>query len=119
MAKGYREQLKGCARKEVQGCGQTAVLKNRVTDCDAAAEFEGLEWLEDGKHPLDWNGPTGRIFPRFGDEDLDTPIVDHLESVARRHRNRIAVTDSGTSLSFAELWDGLSGLAETIAAETK
>src|SRR5207253_5709803 len=32
---------------------------------------------------------------------------------------RIAVTDSDTSLSFAELWDGLSGLAETIAAETK
>ena len=29
------------------------------------------------------------------------------------------MTDSDTSLSYAELWDGLSGLAETIAAETK
>jgi hypothetical protein len=28
----------------------------------AAAEFKSLEWLEDGKHSLDWNGPTGRIF---------------------------------------------------------
>src|SRR5207248_6172872 len=50
--------------------------------------------------------------------DLDRPIIDHFERVARRHPNRIAVTDSDTSLSFAELWDGLSGLAGTIAAET-
>ncbi|PYS26861.1 MAG: hypothetical protein DMG11_18320, partial [Acidobacteria bacterium] len=68
---------------------------------------------------MDWNGPTSRIFSKFRDEDLDRPIIDHFERVARRHRNRIAVTDSDTSLSFGELWDGLSGLAETIAAETK
>ena len=78
-----------------------------------------LHWLEDGQHPLDWNGPTGRIFTRFRDEDLNRPIIDHFERVARRHPNRIAVTDSDTSLSYAELWDGLSGLAETITAETK
>jgi len=84
-----------------------------------SAQSEGLRWLEDSKHPLDWNGPTSRIFTRFCDEDLDRPIVDHFERVARRHRNRIAVTDSDTSLSYAELWEGLSGLAETIAAETR
>src|SRR5580704_8503114 len=85
----------------------------------AAAEFKSLEWLEAGKHPLDWNGPAGRVFNRFRDEDLDRPIIHHLERVARRYRNRIAVTDSDTSLSFGELWDGLSGLAETIATETR
>jgi acyl-CoA synthetase (AMP-forming)/AMP-acid ligase II len=85
----------------------------------AAAEFERLKWLEDGKHPLDWNGPTSRIFTKFRDEEMDRPIIAHFERVARRHRNRIAVTDSDTSLSFSELWDGLSGLAEIIAAETK
>ncbi len=79
----------------------------------------GLKWLEDGKHPLDWNGPTSRIFTRFRDEDLDRPIIDHFERVARRHRNRIAVTDSETFLSYGELWEGISGLAETIAAETE
>ena len=78
-----------------------------------------LRWLEDGKHPLDWNGPTGRVFTRFRDEDLDRPIIDHFERAARRYRNRIAVTDLDTSLSYAELWDGVSGLAETIAADTK
>ena len=96
-----------------------AVPKNLFTERDGAAEFESLEWLEDGKHPLDWNGPTGRVFTRFPDEDLNRPIIDHFERVTRRHRNRIAVTDSDTSLSFAELWNGLSGLAETIAEETK
>jgi amino acid adenylation domain-containing protein len=50
---------------------------------------------------------------------MDRPIVAQIERVARRHRNRIAVTDSDTSLSFSELWDGVSGLAEIIAAETK
>jgi amino acid adenylation domain-containing protein len=85
----------------------------------SSAQSEGLHWLEDGKHPLDWNGPTGRVFTRFPVEDLDRPIIDHFERVARRHRNRIAVTDSDTSLSYAELWDGLSGLAETIAGETR
>ena len=94
------------------------MLKDRFTGCDAAG-FESLEWLEDGKHPLDWNGPVGRIFIRFRDEDLDRPVIDHLERVARRHRTRIAVTDSDISLTFEELWAGLSGLAETIAAETK
>ena len=83
------------------------------------AQSAGLQWLEEGNHPLDWNGPTSRIFNRFRDEDLDRPIIDLFERVARRHRNRIAVTDSDTSLSYAELWDGVSGLAETIAAETK
>jgi amino acid adenylation domain-containing protein len=84
-----------------------------------AAQGAGLQWLEDGNHPLDWNGPTSRIFTRFRDEDLDRPIIDLFERVARRHRNHIAVTDSDTSLTYPELWDGISGLAETIASETK
>src|SRR5271170_5863915 len=85
----------------------------------AAAEFKSLEWLEDGKHPLDWNGPACRIFTRFCDKDLDRPIIHHFERVARQHRDRIAVTNSDTSLSFGELWDGLSGLAEAIETDTQ
>ena len=95
-------------------------MRSRTRDApSAAAEFESLEWLDDSQHPLDWNGPTGRIFSEFRDEDLGRPIIDHFERVAGRQPNRIAVTDSETSLSYAELWSGVSGLAETIAAETK
>ena len=95
------------------------VGRSRTGRALAAAEFESLEWLEDSKHPLDWNGATTRIFSKFQNEDLNRPIIALFERVVRRHRNRIAFTDSDKSLSFAELWDGLSGLAETIAAETK
>src|SRR5438876_11048872 len=84
-----------------------------------SAQSAGLRWLEDGPHPLDWHGPTSRMFTRFRDEDLDRPIIDHLERAARRHPHRVAVTDADTSLSYAELWNGLSGLAETLAAATK
>ena len=94
---------------------------NSVADQSQAAAdgIQSLEWLEDDRRPLDWNGPSDRIFTWFCDEDLDLPIIAHFERRARRHRNRIAVTDSDTSLSFSELWDGVSGLVEIIAAETK
>jgi len=46
---------------------------------------------------------------------LAGPIAaGQTKRVAQQHRNRIAVTDSDTSLSYAELWGGISGLGETI-----
>ena len=109
-------------RKEgkLNSAGGQGESRSGTRHADAtAAEFESLKWLEDGKYPLDWNGPTDRIFSRFRDKDMDRPIIAHFERVVRRQRNRVAVTDSDSSLSFSELWDGLSGLAERIAAETK
>jgi acyl-coenzyme A synthetase/AMP-(fatty) acid ligase/thioesterase domain-containing protein/acyl carrier protein len=83
------------------------------------AEPETLRRLADGRFPLDWNGPTGRPFIRFRDEDLDRPIIDLLEAVVRRQPSRIAVADGATTLTYAELWDALTRLAATIAARTK
>jgi amino acid adenylation domain-containing protein len=88
-------------------------------DIAAASEFENLEWLEDGRRALDSNGPSRRIFIRFRDEDLDRSIIHHLERVVRRQPARMAVADTDTSLTYAALWDGLSGLAEGIAARTR
>ena len=85
----------------------------------AVAELDRLDWLQDGRHPLDWNGPADRIFSVFSDQERNRPIIDRLERIVRRHGNRIAVTDSDTSLSFEQLWEGLSGLAEAIAADTR
>jgi len=76
-------------------------------------------WLEDDERPLDWNGPIDRLFTRFRDQALHRPIIEHFERAARRHRDRIAIRDADTALTFGELWDGLSGLAETLAADTK
>jgi amino acid adenylation domain-containing protein len=77
-----------------------------------------LAWLEDDQRPLDWNGPIDRRFAPF-DQVLDRPIIDHLESVTRRHRDRTAIRDASNALTFGELWDGLSGLAEVLAAQTR
>ena len=77
------------------------------------------EWLNDDRRPLDWNGPVDRLFTRFPDSGLDRPIIDHLEHAARLHRDRIAIRNTETALTFGELWDGLNGLAETLAADSK
>lgn len=76
-------------------------------------------WLDDDRRPLDWNGPLDRLFTRFPDAGLDRPIIDHFEYAARQHRDRIAIQCTGTALTFGELWEGLSGLAETLAADSK
>src|SRR5947207_1637831 len=76
----------------------------------------GFAWLEDDRRPLDWNGPADRLFTRFRDQDLQRPIVEHFERVVRRQRSRIAIRDADSTLTFGELWDGVSGLAQTLAA---
>ena len=81
--------------------------------------FPTFVWLADDPRPLDWNGPVDRPFTRVRDQDLQRPIIEHFERIARRQRGRIAVRDANTALTFGELWDAVSGLAETLAAETK
>lgn len=83
------------------------------------AQAERLRWLADSRFPLDQNGPVDRPFASFRDEDLDTPIVRQLEVVVRRQPDRVALLDGTTTLTYAELWSGLSGLAEAIAERTK
>ena len=78
-----------------------------------------LAWLEDDRRPLDWNGPANRLFTRFRDQDLQRPIIELFDRVARRQRGAIAIREADAALSFGELWDGVSGLAETVAAETQ
>ncbi len=76
-------------------------------------------WLADDPRPLDWNGPTDRSFTPFRADALEQPIIDHFERVAQQHRERVAIRDAGATLTFAELWNGVSGLAETLAARTQ
>jgi amino acid adenylation domain-containing protein len=76
-------------------------------------------WLDDDRRPLDWNGPLDRLFIRFPDSALDRPIIDHFEHAARLHRDRIAIRNTEIALTFGELWDGVCGLAETLAADSK
>src|SRR5262245_27898234 len=81
--------------------------------------FGPFAWLEDDRRPLDWNGPTTRLFTPFRNQALQRPIIAHFERVALRQRSRVAIRGADTALTFGELWDGVSGLAERLAAETE
>src|SRR5262245_17165992 len=81
--------------------------------------FPTFAWLDDDRRPLDWNGPANRIFTRFRDRALQRPIVEHLERVACRQPGAVAVRHGDTPVTFGELWEGVTGLAETLADETQ
>ena len=88
-------------------------------DLAVTSDVESLAWLEDDVRSIAWNGPSSRVFTPFGDCDLNASIICHLERVVRRQPTRTALADGDMSLTFAELWDGLSGLAEIIEARTE
>jgi amino acid adenylation domain-containing protein len=75
--------------------------------------------LKDEARPLDWNGPRRRSFDRFRETGLNRPIIEHFEQSARRHGERVAIRDADRVLTYAELWSGASGLAETLTAATR
>jgi amino acid adenylation domain-containing protein len=81
--------------------------------------FPAFAWLEDDRRPLDWNGPATRPFTPFRDQDLERPILEHVERVARQQPSRAAIRDADKVLTFGELWDAVSGLAETVAADSR
>lgn len=78
-----------------------------------------LAWLENDRRPLDWNGPATRLFTRFRDEDLQRPIIEQFEHIVRQQPGHIAIRDGNASLTFGELWDAASGLAQTVAVDTQ
>jgi amino acid adenylation domain-containing protein len=86
---------------------------------DAPDTLSACVWLADDRRPLDWNGPATRPFTRVRTQDLERPIIEQFERVARQEPSRVAVRAGDTALTFGELWDGVSGLAETLAADTK
>jgi amino acid adenylation domain-containing protein len=94
--------------------------------------FSAVRWLDNDPRPLDWNGPATRPFTPFSGENLQRPIIELFERVVCQERpstgsgrpelaegrSRIAVRDANTALTFGELWEAVSGLAETLAADT-
>ena len=46
-------------RRYARGSSARSAGRTEASGAGAAsAEFKGLEWLEDSKHPLDWNRPS-------------------------------------------------------------
>lgn len=80
--------------------------------------MERPAWLTQDGRALDWNGPADRPFTPFQAADLDVPIVEHFERIARLNPYRIAVRGPGPPVTYAQLWDGFTGLAESIERRT-
>ena len=76
-----------------------------------AVESGRLRWLAEDGRPIDWNGPVHRPFTPFQDADLDIPVIERFERVARRNPYRVAVRGAGGPIAYAQLWDGFTGLA--------
>ena len=81
--------------------------------------FRTFAWLEDDPRPFGLERARESALYAFPDQDLQRPIIEHFERVARRQPGAIAIREADTALTFGELWDGVSGLAETLAAETE
>ena len=77
-----------------------------------------LRWLGTSAFPLDWNGPVGREFVPFERHDLDAPVYTLFERTARRFPDNLAVADSQTHLTYAEMFARVRALAARITAET-
>jgi acyl-CoA synthetase (AMP-forming)/AMP-acid ligase II/thioesterase domain-containing protein/acyl carrier protein len=82
-------------------------------------DLKNLQWLDESPLPLDWKGPRVRPFDEFRAEALDRSIIGNLRHIVARHAERVAVFDRHSSLSFGELWEGMGGLAQLVAAKTE
>jgi acyl-coenzyme A synthetase/AMP-(fatty) acid ligase/thioesterase domain-containing protein/acyl carrier protein len=80
--------------------------------------LHNLEWLGTSSRPLDWNGPRDRPFVEFRPDALDRPIIENLQHVVRRHADRVAISDSDSSIFFGDLWEGICRLGQIVAAQT-
>jgi amino acid adenylation domain-containing protein len=69
----------------------------------------------DSMVPLDFDGPVGLAFDRFGDEWIERPIMERFERIAAQYPHRLAVADNENRLTYAELRQRAYALAQRIA----
>jgi acyl-coenzyme A synthetase/AMP-(fatty) acid ligase/thioesterase domain-containing protein/acyl carrier protein len=79
--------------------------------------LQKLEWLDTHPRALDWNGPCERPFVELRPEVLDRSIIENLRHVVRSHPDRVAMSDSDSSISFGALWEGICRLGQIAAAQ--
>ncbi|MER9745061.1 AMP-binding protein [Mesorhizobium sp. M0187] len=73
-------------------------------------------WSVVPEYDLDQGGPVWRRYRQMGAKFADIPIFDHLGDVARRHPDKLAISDGANRLTFSELFRAVETLATHIAA---
>lgn len=77
-----------------------------------------LQWSDESRFPLDWNGPTERAFRPFPEDAKARPIAELIEAVVARDPERIALINGTSSLTYGQLQRASAAWAERIAAAT-
>jgi acyl-CoA synthetase (AMP-forming)/AMP-acid ligase II len=71
-------------------------------------------WITTPHIALDHRGPTDRPFKPFGDPAVAVPMIERLQSVARRRAEEVAVVDDEGTLTFGQLMGLVFRLAQEI-----
>lgn len=73
-------------------------------------------WMKSPELPLDVGGPVDRPFNRMGAEFAGVPAITHLDAVAKRFPNNIAISDDARQVTYSDLLIRVLTLAQAITA---
>ncbi|MDQ6681623.1 MAG: AMP-binding protein, partial [Pseudomonadota bacterium] len=88
-----------------------------VSNCSgqpSAALSNEPDWITTPHLRPDFGGPVDREYMPFADPAMAPPIVDMLQAIATRYRDRIAVECEGEATTYAELWKSVCRLTHEI-----
>jgi amino acid adenylation domain-containing protein len=77
-----------------------------------------LRWRSGAAYPLDWNGPVGRPYDVFADDNKERSIISLLERVVQRQPEVIALQGIGPAMTYRTVWRHAQQLARELATRT-
>ena len=85
---------------------------------ESQAELANARWMNCPDIPLDMGGPVDRPFAPLGAGFADVPAIEHLNALARRFADRIAISDGVSEITYSDLLARVLTLANAISAAT-
>lgn len=90
-----------------------AFAVRRVPSGDLEESAEAL-WMKPPQLPLDLGGPVDRPFNCLGAEFASVPAIAHLNAVAKRFPNNVAISDDTRQITYSDFLIRVLTLAQTI-----
>ncbi|MDR6657734.1 acyl-CoA synthetase (AMP-forming)/AMP-acid ligase II/thioesterase domain-containing protein/acyl carrier protein [Tardiphaga robiniae] len=87
----------------------------RALSGDSSEPAQAL-WMKPPELPLDLGGPVDRPFNRMGVEFAGVPAITHLDAVAKRFPNNVAISDDTRQITYSDFLIRVLTLAQAIAA---
>ncbi|MGM4931106.1 AMP-binding protein [Tardiphaga sp. 619_E2_N8_6] len=87
----------------------------RALSGDSSEPAQAL-WMKPPELPLDLGGPVDRPFNRMGVEFACVPAITHLDAVAKRFPNNVAISDDTRQITYSDFLIRVLTLAQAIAA---